>query len=202
MYVVLESQYQASMSKAAQKINDQQKNVCVEVVGYLLEELRDEGNYAKFQEDVADANIFIGSLIFVQELAKKVEAAVAPRRDQLGAVVVFPSMPEVDGGASAWSEVAAFRAVSFLFKPALAALPSLVTTADPFSLSRLLLSTPPPPPPLRFQSLQVMRLNKVGSFTMANLGQSKSIVADFMKSKKKQDGSSFEEGMLKLLRTL
>jgi magnesium chelatase subunit H len=53
--------------------------------------------------------------------------------------------------------------------------------------------------PLR---LQVMRLNKVGSFTMANLGQSKSIVADFMKSKKKQDGSSFEEGMLKLLRTL
>jgi magnesium chelatase subunit H len=47
-----------------------------------------------------------------------------------------------------------------------------------------------------------MRLNKVGSFTMANLGQSKSIVADFMKSKKKQDGSSFEEGMLKLLRTL
>ena len=37
---------------------------------------------------------------------------------------------------------------------------------------------------------------------MANLGQSKSIVADFMKSKKKQDGSSFEEGMLKLLRTL
>jgi len=142
VYVVLESQYQASMSKAAQKINDQQKNVCVEVVGYLLEELRDEGNYAKFQEDVADANVFIGSLIFVQELAEKVEAAVAPLRDQLDAVIVFPSMPEV------------------------------------------------------------MRLNKVGSFTMANLGQSKSIVADFMKSKKKQDGSSFEEGMLKLLRTL
>ena len=67
---------------------------------------------------------------------------MAPQRDRLDAVVVFPSMPEV------------------------------------------------------------MRLNKVGSFTMANLGQSKSIVADFMKSKKKQDGSSFEEGMLKLLRTL
>ena len=65
-----------------------------------------------------------------------------PRRDEMDAVVVFPSMPEV------------------------------------------------------------MRLNKVGSFTMENLGQSKSIVADFMKSKKKQDGSSFEEGMLKLLRTL
>jgi magnesium chelatase subunit H len=95
VYVVLESQYQASMSIAAQKINDQQKNVCVEVVGYLLEELRDDGNYANFQEDLADANVFIGSLIFVQELAEKVEAAVAPRRDELDAVVVFPSMPEV-----------------------------------------------------------------------------------------------------------
>merc|ERR1719183_3475349 len=47
-----------------------------------------------------------------------------------------------------------------------------------------------------------MRLNKVGSFTMKNLGQSKSVVADFMKKKKQDDGSSFEEGMLKLLRTL
>jgi len=142
VYVVLESQYQASMSKAAMSINENQKGVCTEVVGYLLEELRDEGNYAKFKADLEDANVFIGSLIFVQELAEKVEAAVAPLRDQMDAVVIFPSMPEV------------------------------------------------------------MRLNKVGSFTMANLGQSKSIVADFMKSKKKQDGSSFEEGMLKLLRTL
>ena len=49
---------------------------------------------------------------------------------------------------------------------------------------------------------EVMRLNKVGSFTMKNLGQSKSVVADFMKKKKQEDGSSFEEGMLKLLRTL
>jgi len=100
VYVVLESQYQASMSIAAQKINDQQKNVCVEVVGYLLEELRDDGNYANFQADLADANVFIGSLIFVQELAEKVEAAVAPRRDELDAVVVFPSMPEVSAGAN------------------------------------------------------------------------------------------------------
>mmetsp|Transcript_14597 Transcript_14597/g.29958 ORF Transcript_14597/g.29958 Transcript_14597/m.29958 type:complete len:1409 (+) Transcript_14597:54-4280(+) len=142
VYVVLESQYQASMSAAATRINNQQKGVCVEVVGYLLEELRDEGNFKRFKADVEDANIFIGSLIFVQELAEKVVEVVEPLRDQLDAVVVFPSMPEV------------------------------------------------------------MRLNKVGSFTMANLGQSKSIVADFMKSKKKEDGSSFEEGMLKLLRTL
>ena len=37
---------------------------------------------------------------------------------------------------------------------------------------------------------------------MKNLGQSKSVVSDFMKKKKQEDGSSFEEGMLKLLRTL
>ena len=49
---------------------------------------------------------------------------------------------------------------------------------------------------------EVMRLNKVGTFTMANLGQSKSVIGDFMKKKKKENGSSFEEGMLKLLRTL
>lgn len=49
---------------------------------------------------------------------------------------------------------------------------------------------------------EVMRLNKVGSFTMANLGQSKSVIGEFMKKKKKENGSSFEEGMLKLLRTL
>ena len=45
-------------------------------------------------------------------------------------------------------------------------------------------------------------MNKVGSFTMTNLGQSKSVLGEFMKKKKKEDGSSFEEGMLKLLRTL
>ena len=49
---------------------------------------------------------------------------------------------------------------------------------------------------------EVIRMNKVGSFTMKSLGQSKSVVADFMKKKKQEDGSSFEEGMLKLLRTL
>lgn len=54
-----------------------------------------------------------------------VQQVVEPLRDQLDAVVVFPSMPEV------------------------------------------------------------MRLNKVGSFTMQNLGQSKSVVSDFMKKKKK-----------------
>lgn len=37
---------------------------------------------------------------------------------------------------------------------------------------------------------------------MTSLGQSKSVIGEFMKKKKKEDGSSFEEGMLKLLRTL
>jgi len=141
-YVVLESQYQASLTKACEKINSDQQNVAVECVGYVLEELRDPETLAAFKADVEDSNIFIGSLIFVQELAEKVVDVVSPLRDQLDAVLIFPSMPEV------------------------------------------------------------MRLNKVGTFSMANLGQSKSVVSDFMKKKKAEDGSSFEEGMLKLLRTL
>lgn len=142
VYVVLESQYQSSMTAAAKRINAGSDNMAIECVGYLLEELRNEDAFEAFKKDVADANVFIGSLIFVQELAEKVAEVVTPLRDQLDAVLVFPSMPEV------------------------------------------------------------MRLNKVGSFTMKNLGQSKSVVADFMKKKKQEDGSSFEEGMLKLLRTL
>jgi hypothetical protein len=50
--------------------------VCIEVVGYLLEELRDAKNYEQFKKDVADANIFIGSLIFIEELAEKVRCSV------------------------------------------------------------------------------------------------------------------------------
>jgi len=142
VYVVLESQYQSSMTAAVKRINAGNENMNVECVGYLLEELRNDDAYEQFKKDVEDANIFIGSLIFVQELAEKVVAVVEPRRKDLDAVLVFPSMPEV------------------------------------------------------------MRMNKVGSFTMKNLGQSKSVIADFMKKKKQEDGSSFEEGMLKLLRTL
>ena len=49
---------------------------------------------------------------------------------------------------------------------------------------------------------QVMRLNKLGSFSMAQLGQSKSAVASFMKKKRAESGSGFEDGLLKLIRTL
>jgi len=142
VYVVLESQYQSSMTAAVKRINAGSKNMAIECVGYLLEELRSEEGMSKFKEDVSDANVFIGSLIFVQELAEKVVEVIQPERERLDAVLVFPSMPEV------------------------------------------------------------MRLNKVGGFTMKNLGQSKSVIGDFMKKKKSDDGSSFEEGMLKLLRTL
>jgi len=141
VYVVLESQYQASMSAAVRELNEQSDVNC-ECVGYLLEELRDPKNVEMFKADLATANIFVGSLIFVQELADVVAEAVAAERERMDAIVVFPSMPEV------------------------------------------------------------MRLNKLGSFTMASLGQSKSVIGDFMKQKKSEDQGSFEEAMLKLLRTL
>ncbi|OSX70306.1 hypothetical protein BU14_0809s0010 [Porphyra umbilicalis] len=143
VYVVLESQYQSSMSAAARTINAKEDaNLSLDVAGYLLEELRDEENYAQFKKDVADANVFIGSLIFVQELAERVTAAVEPHRERLDACIIFPSMPEV------------------------------------------------------------MRLNKLGTFNMSQLGQSKSAIASFMKKRREESGASFEDGMLKLLRTL
>jgi magnesium chelatase subunit H len=142
VYVVLESQYQASMTVACKRINAAQENVCVEAVGYLLEELRNPETLEAFRKDVESANMFIGSLIFVQELAEKVVEVVAPLREKLDAVLIFPSMPDV------------------------------------------------------------MRLNKVGSFTMAQMGQSKSVIGEFMKKKREENGASFEGSMLKLLRTL
>uniref|UniRef100_M8BLH7 magnesium chelatase n=1 Tax=Aegilops tauschii TaxID=37682 RepID=M8BLH7_AEGTA len=96
---------------------------------------------AAFCGDVPAANVFIGSLIFVEELALKVRDAVAAHRDRMDAVLVFPSMPEV------------------------------------------------------------MRLNKLGSFSMAQLGQSKSPFFQLFKRNKK-DSSGFADSMLKLVRTL
>eukprot|EP00850_Spirogloea_muscicola_P020228 SM000210S06742 [mRNA] locus=s210:163176:170627:+ [translate_table: standard] len=142
VYVVLEAQYQSALSVAVRSINQKDKHFNVSVVGYLVEELRDKDNYASFQRDLEDANIFIGSLIFVEELAEKVKKAVEKERSRLDAVLVFPSMPEV------------------------------------------------------------MRLNKLGTFSMSQLGQSKSAIAQFMRKKRKESGSGFEEGMLKLIRTL
>ncbi|KAM3383722.1 hypothetical protein ACQJBY_008409 [Aegilops geniculata] len=142
VYVVLEAQYQSSVTAAVMQLNaDPRRAAEFEVVGYLVEELRDAGTYAAFCDDVAAANVFIGSLIFVEELALKVRDAVAAHRDRMDAVLVFPSMPEV------------------------------------------------------------MRLNKLGSFSMAQLGQSKSPFFQLLKRNKK-DSSGFADSMLKLVRTL
>ncbi|QXE25659.1 magnesium chelatase, H subunit [Richelia sinica FACHB-800] len=124
------------------EINANHPNLAIEISGYLIEELRGSENYEEFKQDIASANIFIASLIFIEDLAQKVIAAVEPHRDNLDVAVVFPSMPEV------------------------------------------------------------MRLNKMGSFSLAQLGQSKSVIANFMKKRKEKSGAGFQDGMLKLLRTL
>ncbi|WP_413201014.1 magnesium chelatase subunit H [Nostoc piscinale] len=142
VYVVLESQYQSALSQAVRTINANNPDLAIEISGYLIEELRDPENYEEFQRDIQSANIFIASLIFIEDLAQKVVAAVEPHRDNLDVAVVFPSMPEV------------------------------------------------------------MRLNKMGSFSLAQLGQSKSAIAQFMKKRKEKSGAGFQDGMLKLLRTL
>jgi len=142
VYVVLEPQYQSALSAAVRSINKKNPNLAIEISGYLIEELRSPENYEAFKRDVADANVFIASLIFIEDLAEKVVAAVEPLRDSLDVAVVFPSMPGV------------------------------------------------------------MRLNKMGSFSMAQLGQSKSAIGEFMKKRKEKSGSSFQDGMLKLLQTL
>ncbi|KAF5828119.1 magnesium protoporphyrin chelatase [Dunaliella salina] len=141
VYVVLEAQYQSALSNAVKNINAKNDKVCFEVVGYLLEELRDANNVESFKRDVEASNIFIGSLIFIEELAEKITSVVGPRRDKLDACLIFPSMPAV------------------------------------------------------------MKLNKLGTFSMAQLGQSKSIIGDFIKSARKNN-DNFEEGLLKLVRTL
>ncbi|MBD2199124.1 MULTISPECIES: magnesium chelatase subunit H [Calothrix] len=142
VYVVLESQYQSALSQAVRTINANHPNLAIEISGYLIEELRDSENYEEFKRDIESANIFIASLIFIEDLAQKVVAAVEPYRDRLDVAVVFPSMPEV------------------------------------------------------------MRLNKMGSFSLAQLGQSKSAIAQFMRKRKEKSGAGFQDGMLKLLRTL
>jgi len=142
VYVVLEPQYQSTLSAAVNSINKNNPDLAIEISGYLIEELRDPENYEDFKREIQNANIFIASLIFIEDLAEKVVAAVEPHRDNLDVAVVFPSMP------------------------------------------------------------QVMRLNKMGSFSMAQLGQSKSVIAEFMRKRKEKSGSGFQDGMLKLLQTL
>ncbi|ABB50029.1 cobaltochelatase CobN subunit [Prochlorococcus marinus str. MIT 9312] len=142
VYVVLEPQYQNSLTEAAKSINEMNGPIGIDLSGYLIEELRNENNFTDFKADISNADIFVASLIFIEDLAQKVVDAVSPYKDKLKASIVFPSMPEV------------------------------------------------------------MRLNKLGSFSMAQLGQSKSIIGDLIKKKKESDGASFQDSMLKLLNTL
>ena len=142
VYVVLEPQYQNSLTEAAKSINKMNGPIGIDLSGYLIEELRNDSNFEDFKKDIANADIFVASLIFIEDLAQKVVDAVSPFKDKLKASIVFPSMPEV------------------------------------------------------------MRLNKLGSFSMAQLGQSKSIIGDLIKKKKESDGASFQDSMLKLLNTL
>ncbi len=142
VYVVLEPQYQNALTQAAKGLNAKNGELGIELSGYLIEELRNSDNYEDFKSDIESADVFIASLIFIEDLAQKVVEAVAPHREKLKAAVVFPSMPEV------------------------------------------------------------MRLNKLGTFSMAQLGQSNSAIANFMKKRKESGGTGFQDAMLKLLNTL
>ena len=83
VYVVLEPQYQSALTCAATTLNQEPGQLAVELSGYLIEELRDQENYAVFCADVAAADVFIASLIFIEDLASKVVAAVEPHRLRL-----------------------------------------------------------------------------------------------------------------------
>ncbi len=80
VYVVLEPQYQNALTQAATALNASGGDLGIELSGYLIEELRDDDNYACFCADVAEADVFIASLIFIEDLAQKVVDAVAPHQ--------------------------------------------------------------------------------------------------------------------------
>jgi magnesium chelatase subunit H len=67
VYVVLEPQYQSALSSAIRAINTHNSEVAFEVSGYLIEELRSQENYEAFKKDISEANIFIASLIFIED---------------------------------------------------------------------------------------------------------------------------------------
>ena len=95
VYVVLEPQYQNALTQAANSLNSINGPIGIELNGYLIEELRDTANYESFKKDIENADLFVASLIFIEDLAQKVVEAVEPHKENLKAAVVFPSMPEV-----------------------------------------------------------------------------------------------------------
>ena len=81
VYVVLEPQYQNSLTEAAKSINETQGPIGIELSGYLIEELRDENNYQDFVNDVSKADLFLASLIFIEDLACLLYTSPSPRDD-------------------------------------------------------------------------------------------------------------------------
>ena len=70
VYVVLEPQYQNSLTEAAKAINDMNGPIGINLCGYLIEELRNENNYADFKADISNADIFVASLIIIEDRAQ------------------------------------------------------------------------------------------------------------------------------------
>lgn len=144
--------------------------VCFEIVGYLLEELRDNNNLEAFRKDVETSNIFIGSLIFIEELAEKVRCCPCE------------SLVRANSHTSL-SVVWCLDKLTYL----LAAFSQITSVVGP-NRDRLDAC-------LIFPSMPaVMKLNKLGTFSMAQLGQSKSIIGDFIKSARKVRAGSICTG--------
>ena len=91
VYVVLEPQYQNSLTEAAKSINKMNGPIGIDLSGYLIEELRNDSNFEDFKEDIANADIFVASLIFIEDLAQKVVDAVSPFKDKLKACLLYTS---------------------------------------------------------------------------------------------------------------
>ena len=182
--------------------------MCVECVGYLLEELRDPKNVAAFKKDVESSNIFIGSLIFVQVHVNKIvgdEALLvyisgvsilrAGLRQVLQSGVCFVMLVNLQQDLPDCSQGCGITLPRLTpHSHHITHLTSHHLTSPHLAHQELAEEVQKVVEPLRdqldavvvFPSMpEVMRLNKVGSFTMQNLGQSKSVVSDFMKKKKK-----------------
>lgn len=178
--------------------------MCFEIVGYLLEELRDPDNFASFKEDLASANVFIGSLIFIEELAEKVRGRArgcgggqgahgARRRHRLVALMVEAAGLEAAAvAAELWF---GFHRANCCGSTALLHTlrsthgrhpPHHASTRTPAPCSQIVEAVAPVRERLDacviFPSMPaVMKLNKLGTFSMAQLGQSKSMIGEFIK---------------------
>ena len=138
------------------------RQVCFEIVGYLLEELRDSNNFEAFKKDVSESNVFIGSLIFIEELADKVR------------IITFETCMRTP--CCTRSYCCMFLSVDRLKHGAYA--PPCMQIVEAVQPMRERLDAC-----LIFPSMPaVMKLNKLGTFSMSQLGQSKSIIGDFIKS--------------------